>query len=92
MKVCYLSTVTSDPFNVTLTQTSATSVIVEWSQPSGGATVTGYVVHYSDGVTNITHNVPASSTCSNIMKSTEVQNPRRILHRVATTPMRVRVN
>ena len=30
-------------------QTSATSVIVEWSQPSGGATVTGYVVHYSHG-------------------------------------------
>ena len=37
-------TVASDPFNITLTQTSATSVIVEWSQPSGGATVTGYVV------------------------------------------------
>ena len=30
---------------MSLTQTSATSVIVEWSQPSGGATVTGYVVH-----------------------------------------------
>ncbi|CAI8048239.1 hypothetical protein GBAR_LOCUS26630 [Geodia barretti] len=45
--------VASDPFNLTLTQTSATSVIVEWSQPSGGATVTGYVVHYSHGVNHI---------------------------------------
>ena len=56
----------SDPFNLTLTQTSATSVIVEWSQPSGGATVTGYVVHYSDGVDNINQTVAASSTSPNI--------------------------
>ncbi|CAI8025387.1 Myomesin-1, partial [Geodia barretti] len=58
--------VASDPFNITLTQTSATSVIVEWSQPSGGATVTGYVVHYSHGVDNINQRVAASSTSSNI--------------------------
>ena len=62
--------VTSDPFNITLSQTSATSVIVEWSQPSGGATVTGYVVHYSDGVTNMTHSVPASSTSCSIVNLT----------------------
>ena len=54
--------VASSPTLLLVTQTSATSVIVEWSQPSGGATVTGYVVHYSDGVTNMTHSVPASST------------------------------
>ena len=57
----------SDPFNLTLTQTSAMSVIVEWSQPSGGATVTGYVVHYSHGDSNIMNQtVAASSTSSNI--------------------------
>ena len=77
MNVCiYFKTLTlfpavaSDPFNIALTQTSATSVIVEWSQPSGGATVTGYVVHYSDGVTNMTESVPASSTSSNIVNLT----------------------
>ena len=37
---------------------------VEWSQPSGGATVTGYVVHYSDGGTDRNESVPASSTSS----------------------------
>ena len=57
----------SDPFNLTLTQTLATSVMVEWSQPSGGATVTGYVVHYSHGDNNIMNQtVAASSTRSNI--------------------------
>ena len=50
------------PVLLLVVPTSATSVIVEWSQPSGGATVTGYVVHYSDGVTNMTESVPASST------------------------------
>ena len=39
---------------------------VEWSQPSGGATVTGYVVHYSDGVYNWTESVAASSINSDI--------------------------
>ncbi|CAI8021983.1 Protein sidekick-2 [Geodia barretti] len=51
-------------------QTSATSVIVEWSQPSGGATVTGYVVHYSDGVNNMTERVPASFTSHSITNLT----------------------
>ena len=37
---------------------------VEWSQPSGGATVTGYVVHYSDGDTDRNESVPASSSSS----------------------------
>ena len=54
--------VASSPSLLLVAPTSSTSVIVEWGQPSGGATVTGYVVHYSDGVTNMTHSVPASST------------------------------
>ena len=41
--------VAGSPTLLLVVQTSATSVIVEWSQPSGGATVTGYVVHYSHG-------------------------------------------
>ena len=49
-------------------------MIVEWSQPSGGATVTGYVVHYSDGVTNMTESVPASSTSSHITDLTNCFN------------------
>ena len=56
--------VSSRPFLHSLRQTSATSVRVEWSQPSGGATVTGYVVHYSDGDTDRNESVPASSTSS----------------------------
>ena len=62
------SPVASNPIIISVKQTSATSVIVEWSQPSGGATVTGYVVHYSDGVTTYaTHgSVPTSSTSSSI--------------------------
>ena len=60
------SAVASDPLLISLTQTSATSVIVEWSQPSGGATVTGYVVHYRYGATNMTQSVPPSSTSTNI--------------------------
>ena len=55
------ATVASDPVITSLNQTSSSSVRVEWSQPSGGATVTGYVVHYSYGDTE---SVPASSTSS----------------------------
>ena len=32
-----------------------------WSPPSGGATVTGYVVHYRTGSSVRTKNVPSSS-------------------------------
>ena len=55
--------VASDPVITSLNQTSSSSVRVEWSQPSGGATVTGYVVH-SDGDTDRIESVPASSTSS----------------------------
>ena len=47
-------------------QISVSVVRVEWSQPSGGATVTGYVVHYSDGDSDWTESVAASSTSYNI--------------------------
>ena len=60
MIICSAPTITS------LEQISATAVRVEWSQPSGGATVTGYVVHYSDGDTDRTESVAASSTSYNI--------------------------
>ena len=33
-----------------------------WSQQSEGATVTGYVVHYSDGITNRSSKRTASTT------------------------------
>ena len=56
--------VSSRPTIDSVKQTSSTSVRVEWSQPSGGATVTGYVVHYSDGDTDRNESVPASSTSS----------------------------
>ena len=60
------SAVASDRLLISLTQTSDTSVTVEWSQPSGGATVTRYVVHYRYGATNMTQSVPPSSTSTNI--------------------------
>ena len=49
-----------------LNQMSATAVSVAWSQPSGGATVTGYIVHYSDGTTDSMKSVAASSTNTDI--------------------------
>ena len=61
---CTSAAIASDPVITSLNQTSSTSVRVEWSQPSGGATVTGYVVHYSDGDTDRNESVPASSTSS----------------------------
>ena len=36
--------------------------------------MTGYVVHYSDGVTNMTHSVPASSTTLQITNITSCIN------------------
>ena len=56
------SPVASDPIVVVLNQVSATAVSVGWVQPSEGATVTGYVVHYSDGTTDRMKSVAASST------------------------------
>ena len=58
------SLVATDPTIVSLVQVSATTVRVEWSQPSGGASVTGYTVHYSDGSTD--RSMSASSTSADI--------------------------
>ena len=68
------SAVALDPVITSLNQTSNTSVRVEWSQPSGGATVTGYVVHYSDGDTDRNESVPESSTSSLITGLTDGVN------------------
>ena len=68
------SVVIGFPTELEVVQISATSVIVEWSQPSGGATVTGYVVHYRYGLTNMTQSVPSSSTHVEIPNLTECYN------------------
>ena len=58
------SPVAADPIIVSLVRVSSTVVRVEWSQPSGGASVTGYVIHYSDGSTD--RSMAASSTSADI--------------------------
>ena len=45
-----------------LERVSPTEVIVEWSQPPGGATMTGYVVFYYDGSVTRNKRVPTTST------------------------------
>ena len=61
------SPVASDPTIVSLVQVSATAVRVGWSQPSRGATVTGYNIHYSsNGVTNSISGLPSTSTSHEI--------------------------
>ena len=47
---------------------SSTTVRVEWSQRSGGASVTGYSVHYNsnNGVTNSVSGLPSTSTSHDI--------------------------
>ena len=66
MHILYIPTVASAPTIISLEQISAIAVRMEWSQPSEGATVTGYVVHYTDGDTDWTESVAASSTSSDI--------------------------
>ena len=57
------SPVATDPNIVSLVQVSGTAVRVEWSQPLGGASVTGYNIHYSsNGVTNSIPGLPSTST------------------------------
>ena len=52
---------------VLLNLITPTAVSVAWVQPSRGATVTGYVVHYtSDGTTDRMKSVAASSTSTDI--------------------------
>ena len=56
------SSAVANPPTITLQQLSATSVRVMWSQPPGGATVMGYIVHYSD----MMRTVSSSSTSYDI--------------------------
>ena len=44
--ICYVSPVAGNPTLTSLEQIAHTRVSVRWSPPSGGVTVTGYVVHY----------------------------------------------
>ena len=59
------SAVASAPI-ITLELIPPITVRVVWSQPSGGAAVTGYIVHYSDGTTDRMKSVVASSTSTDI--------------------------
>ena len=61
-----LNAVAADPTITSLTLVSATAVRVEWSQLPEGASVTGYVVHYSDGSTDRSMSASASSTSADI--------------------------
>ena len=48
-------------------EVSATTVRVEWSQPRGGAALTGYVVHYSsNGATYSISGLPSSAASHDI--------------------------
>ena len=58
----FVSPVAGDTTLTSLDQISSTTVRVTWSPPSGGATVTGYVVHYRGGGSVGTETVSSSST------------------------------
>ena len=45
-----------------LERVSPTVVRVEWSQPPGGAAITGYVVFYYDGSVTRNKSIPSTST------------------------------
>ena len=63
--MCKTTFTVANPPNITLLdQTLPTTVRVMWSPPSGGTTVTGYVVHYRTG--SSVENQPSSSTSTNI--------------------------
>ena len=47
---------------MSLERESPTEVRVEWSQPPGGANVTGYVVLYYDGSVTRNQTAPATAT------------------------------
>ena len=50
------------PIIESLERVSPTEVMVEWSQPPGGANVTGYVVSYYDGSVTRNQTAPATAT------------------------------
>lgn len=49
----YLCSLVAKAPNITSVERVGTSARVQWGQPSGGATVTGYRVHYRDENTGI---------------------------------------
>ena len=65
------SPVASAPTLESLQQISATSVRVMWSQPSGGAPVAGYEVHYRTGSSVTIKPEPPSSTTTEITGLTD---------------------
>ena len=64
--------VVSKPVIESLKRVSPTEVIVEWSQPPGGATVTGYVVFYYDGSVTRNKRVPPTSTEVTVSSATAI--------------------
>ena len=54
------------PVIESLEKVSPTGVKVEWSQPPGGVSVTGYVVFYYDGSLTRNQNFPATATGATI--------------------------
>ena len=57
---CYVSPVAGNPTRISLDQISPTTVRVIWSPPSGGATVTSYVVHYRNTTSVRTKSAPTT--------------------------------
>ena len=68
----YYSLVVSKPVIESVERVSPTNVIVEWSQPPGGATVTGYVVFYCDGSVTRNKRVPPTSTEVTVSSATAI--------------------
>ena len=58
--------VTGIPTLTSLDQRSSTTVRVSWTPPSGGATVTGYVVHYRTSSSLRMKDISSSSTSTDI--------------------------
>ena len=67
----YNSPVAGDPTLTSLDQISSTAVRVMWNPPSGGATVTGYIVHYKTN-SSVGTNTSCSSTKSSSSTSTDI--------------------
>ena len=62
--MCTSSPVASAPTILLLTQIFDSTVRVYWNKPSRGATITGYVVHYSNGSTYRNKTLSADLTVS----------------------------
>ena len=62
----FLPLAVNKPVIESLERVSPTTVIVEWSQPPGGANVTGYVVSYYDGSLTWNQTEPATATSATI--------------------------